>query len=99
MTTRKITLSFLILLSAFAFQACNGSHSKSGMDSQSGLPAPSKNASGSDTSHTTDNRRNDVSGVKAQPDGATKPANGSTTAQGQTGADSAYQKSTQKSNK
>lgn len=99
MTTQKITLSFLILLSACVFQACNGSHSKSGMDTQSGTSTPANNAGGSDTSHTTDNRRNEVSGVNAKPEGAPKAANGSTTAQGQTGADSVYQKSTQKSNK
>ncbi len=99
MATKKITLAFVILFTACIFQACNGSHAKTGMDTQSGMPAASKNAGGSDTSHTTDNRRNEVSGVNPQPATAPKSANGSTTAQGQTGADSVYQKGTQKSQK
>jgi hypothetical protein len=97
MTTKKITLAFIALFTACIFQACNGSHDKTGMDTQSGLPAAHENASGSDTSHTTSNIRNEVSGVEAQPEGGTPKANGSTTAQGMTGADSVYQKSTQKS--
>jgi len=97
MTTKKITLTFIGLFTACIFQACNGAHDKSGMDTQGGLPAAHKNAGGSDTTHTTDNRRNEVSGINPQPTTATKNAKGSTTAQGTIGADSVYQKSTQKS--
>lgn len=74
MATKKITLAFVILITAFVFQSCN-------------------------SSHTTDNRRQEASGVNPQPASSPKSANGSTTAQGQTGADSVYQKGTQKSQK
>lgn len=97
MATKKITLAFIGLFTACIVQACNGARDKSGMDTQGGLPAAHKNAGGSDTTHTTDNRRNEVGGIKPQPANATKSANGSTTAQGTMGADSVYQKSTQKS--
>ncbi len=99
MATKKITLAFVILSTALIFQACNGSHDKTGMDTQSGQPAANSSTSGNDSSHTNNNRRNEVGGVKPQSATATKPANGSTTAQGQTGADSVYQKGTQKSQK
>lgn len=99
MTTRKITLTFVSLIAACMFQACNGKHDKSGMDTQSGQA--STPGSRSDTSHTTDNRRKEAGGVNPQPAGASgnTNANGTTTAQGMTGADSVYQKGTQKSQK
>ncbi|MVN20878.1 hypothetical protein [Mucilaginibacter arboris] len=98
MIIKKITLAFVGLLMVCAFQACSGSHSKSGMDTETDQSV-SNNAGGSDTSHTTDNRRSEANGVNPQPQSATKSANGSTTAQGQMGADSVYQKNTQKSQK
>lgn len=99
MAIRKITLAIITVLAACTFQACNGSRDKTGMDTQSSMPEVHKNAGGSDTSHTTDNRRNEVGGVnpKTGTAASSKSKSNSTTAQGQTGADSAYQKSTQKS--
>lgn len=99
MATSKITLAIVSLLTVCVLQACNGTHDKSGMDTQSGQPVSNSSTSGNDSSHTTDNRRQEVSGIapKTGSKSAEKNANGSTTAQGQTGADSAYQKSSQKS--
>ena len=98
MILKKITLACILLLTAGTFQACNGSHDKAGMDTQSGQQAPSSSTSGNDTSHTTSRVRETIGGVKAQPEGAApKSANGSTTAQGMVGADSVYLKNSQKS--
>lgn len=101
MATKKITLAFITLVAAGMLQACNGSHDKTGMDTQSGQPSATNNAGGSDTSHTTDSTRKTVSGVepKTGAAGGTNGQTGSTTAQGQTGADSVYQKATNKSMK
>lgn len=99
MSTSKISLTIVTFMAACMFTACNGSHDKSSMDTQSGQPATNSSTAGNDSSHTTSNRRNEVGGVNPQPSTATKNANGSTTAQGMTGADSVYQKGTQKSQK
>ena len=100
MTTQKITLAVFTLLIACMLQACNGSHDKSGMETQSGQPGPQSSTSGNDTSHADNNRKNEMSGVDPQPaEGDAKSANGTTTAQGMMGSDSVYQKSTQKSQK
>lgn len=102
MTTQKITLAIITLIAACTFQACNGSHDKSSMDTQGGQPTSQSQTAGNDSSHTTDNRRKEVGGVApvsaAAASGNTN-ANGTTTAQGMTGADSVYQKGTQKSQK
>lgn len=92
----KITVAAISLMAAsFTFQACNSKpKDKSGIESENG-EGDYGNASGSDTSHTTSRVRKTISGVNPQPE--TKPANGATTAQGQMGGDSVYQKSTQKS--
>jgi hypothetical protein len=102
MTTQKITLAIITLIAACTFQACNGSHDKSSMDTQGGQPTSQSQTAGNDSSHTTDNRRNEVGGVAPVPGTAASGntnANGTTTAQGMTGADSVYQKGTQKSQK
>ncbi len=98
MITRKITLAFISLLTAGMLQACNGSHDKTSMDTQSGQPAPNSSTSGNDSSETNNNRREEADGVNpgTNASGNTN-ANQTTTAQGMTGADSVYQKSTQKS--
>ncbi|MGI4022591.1 MAG: hypothetical protein ACRYFA_13880 [Janthinobacterium lividum] len=99
MTTRKLTLAFISLLTVGMLQACNGSHDKTSMDTQSGQPAPNSSTSGNDSSETNNNRRDEVSGVNSATSASGNPnANQTTTAQGMTGADSVYQKSTQKSN-
>lgn len=97
MSTKKITLAFVALLTTCAFQACNGNHDKTSTDSQSGQPTVNSSASGNDSSHTTDNRRKEASGVDRSAASGNTNANGTTTAQGMTGADSVYQKGTQKS--
>lgn len=101
MATKKITLAFITVIAACMFQACNGSHDKTGTDTQGGEPSATNNAGGSDTSHTTDQTRETVEGVKPKTGTAAGAgsATGPTTAQGQTGADSTYQKATQKSMK
>jgi hypothetical protein len=97
MATKKITLAFFTLLTACMLHACNSKpKDKSGMETENG-GGDYGNASGSDTSHQTDRTRETVSGVNPKPEGQTKPANGSTTAQGMVGGDSVYLKNTQKS--
>lgn len=98
MVTSKITLAFVALLTAGALQACNGSHDKTGMETETGQPAAHENASGSDTSHTTDGGQKTDVGEAARPEAAPS-ANGSTTAQGMQGGDSVYQKNSMKSQK
>lgn len=100
MSSKKITLAFIALLTACVFQACNGNRDKTSTDSQSGQPTVNSSASGNDSSHTTDSRRNEAGGVgdRSAASGNTN-ANGTTTAQGMTGADSVYQKGSQKSPK
>ena len=98
MALKKITLTFVGLLTAGVFAACNGSHDKSGIDTKSGQSPEAGTTPGNDTSHQTSRIRETVGGVKSQPEGAApKSANGSTTAQGMVGADSVYLKNTQKS--
>lgn len=97
MIFRKITFAGIFLLTAGTFQACNGSHDKAGMDTQSGQTAPSSSTSGNDSSHTTSRVNKTVTGVNPKPESATKSANGTSTAQGMIGGDSVYLKNTQKS--
>ncbi|MGI4730014.1 MAG: hypothetical protein ACRYFL_15280 [Janthinobacterium lividum] len=102
MKTQKITLAVLMVMAAFTFSACNGSRDKSNTDSQNSQPTSQSQTAGNDSSHTTDNRREEVGGVKPSEGGAASgntSANQTTTAQGMTGADSVYQKNTQKSPK
>lgn len=105
MKTQKITLAIITMLAVSSLTACNGGRDKSNTDSQAGQPTNQSQTAGSDSSHTTDNRRNEVGGIIPNgtvPRGNTNTntnANGTTTAQGMTGADSVYQKSTQKSPK
>ncbi len=100
MKTQKITTAVLIALAAFTFSACNGSRDKTNTDSQGSQPTTESQTAGNDTSHTTDNRREEVGGLKPSQGGGASgntSANQTATAQGMTGADSVYQKSTQKS--
>ncbi|MGI4750500.1 MAG: hypothetical protein ACRYFB_07700 [Janthinobacterium lividum] len=102
MQTQKITLAILTVLAACTFSACNGNRDKTSTDSQSGQSTSQSQTSGNDSSHTTDNRRQEVGGLKGSEGAAASGntnANQTTTAQGMTGADSVYQKSTQKSPK
>ncbi|WP_419803392.1 hypothetical protein [Mucilaginibacter sp.] len=102
MKTKKITLAIFTAMAAFTFSACNGSGDKANKDSQTAMPAQQSQTAGNDTSHTTDNRREEVGGVAAHRGSAASGntnANQTVTAQGMTGADSVYQKSTQKSPK
>ncbi len=101
MKTQKIILAIFTVLIASSLSACNGSRDKNNTDSQGGQSTNQSQTTGNDSSHTTDNRRNEVGGVA--PTGTVASgntsANQTTTAQGMTGADSVYQKSTQKSPK
>lgn len=107
MKTQKISLAIITVLAASSLLACNGSRDKTGMDSQGGQSSSQSQTAGNDSSHTTDNRRKEVSGVAPTTGNAATGkaasgntnANQATTAQGMTGADSVYQKSTQKSPK
>ena len=106
MKTQRITLAIFTALIASSLMACNGSRDKSNTDSQGGQSTNQSQTAGNDSSHTTDNRRNEVGGVAPNgvaPHGTVASgntnANQTTTAQGMTGADSVYQKGTQKSPK
>lgn len=102
MKTQKLTLAVLTAMAAFTFSACNGSRDKTNTDSQNAQSTSQSQTSGNDSSHTTDNRREEVGGLKPSQGGGASgntSANQTATAQGMTGADSVYQKSTQKSPK
>lgn len=99
MKTQKLILAVLTVMAAFTFSACNGSRDKTNTDSQSAQPTVESQTAGNDSSHTTDNRRNEVTGNAANQGNVASGntnANQTTTAQGMTGADSTYQKSSQK---
>lgn len=100
MKTRKITLAIVIVFAACIFQACNSKNDKNSMGTENGRLEPNSSSSGNDSSHTTDNRRNEAGGIDTKPAGVAASgntnANGTVTAQGMTGADSAYQKKSQK---